>query len=203
MKGTVKWFSLDRGYGFITSESGEDHYFNDQSVNGVALPSNGDSVSFESKIGNKGRRASNVVITAKVAPKRSRTISRSRYIDRNSNKTDDRIECPGCGKKIVPRLIISDGEPHHSVCPYCAETVKHFKWCFIATAVYGDNSCYEVRSLRSFRDEKLQMSILGRHFIKLYYLVSPPIAVWLLGKPKLSSYIRAFLDIMIKHITKK
>lgn len=197
MKGTVKWFSLEKGYGFITSESGEDHYFNVQGVNGVDLPSTGDSVSFESKIGNKGLRASNVVITAKVARRRSSTISR------NSDKIDDRIKCPNCGKKIIPRLIISQGEPDYSVCPYCATTIKNFKACFIATAVYGDNSCYEVRSLRSFRDEKLQTNILGRCLVKFYYLVSPPIAAWLVGKPKLSSYIRVFLDAAIKHITKK
>ncbi|MGL6400073.1 cold shock domain-containing protein [Aeromonas veronii] len=39
MQGTVKWFSSEKGYGFITSEAGEDHYFNVQSINGASLPS--------------------------------------------------------------------------------------------------------------------------------------------------------------------
>ncbi|WP_416376258.1 cold-shock protein [Vibrio diabolicus] len=28
----MKWFSQDKGYGFITSDDGQDHYFNVRSV---------------------------------------------------------------------------------------------------------------------------------------------------------------------------
>ena len=113
MQGTVKWFSSEKGYGFITSVSGEDHYFNVQSINGASLPSNGDIVQFESKSGNKGLRAFNVTITAKAQVQ-------------NSRSTDDRINCPSCGKKIVPRMITYRGNPEKSVCPYCAATIKTF-----------------------------------------------------------------------------
>lgn len=125
MQGTVKWFSSENGYDFITSEGGEDHYFNVQGINGASLPSNGDSVQFESKLGNKGPRAINVTITAKALPQ-------------NVCPADDRINCPSCGKKIVPRLITYRGRPEKSVCPYFGAPVKTFSQCFIATAVYGD-----------------------------------------------------------------
>ncbi len=114
MKGIVKWFSYEKGYGYITSDKGEDHYFNVQDVNGAELPAKGDSVSFESKSGNKGPRASEVTITTKSSPKASR-------------HSDDRINCPSCRKKIVPRMITYKGNPDKSVCPYCAATVKTFR----------------------------------------------------------------------------
>lgn len=188
MQGTVKWFSSEKGYGFITSEAGEDHYFNVQSINGASLPSNGDSVQFESKSGNKGPRAINITITAKVS-------------SLNTRPADDRINCPSCDKKIVPRLITYRGSPEKSVCPYCAATVKTFSKCFIATAVYGDPSCYQVRVLRKYRDETLLRNVLGRAFVKIYYKVSPAIADWIITKPALSGQIRAVLNFAVKHIT--
>jgi len=188
VQGTVKWFSSEKGYGFITSEAGEDHYFNVQSINGASLPSNGDSVQFESKAGNKGPRAINITITAKAS-------------SLNTRPADDRINCPSCDKKIVPRLITYRGSPEKSVCPYCAATVKTFSQCFIATAVYGDPSCYQVRELRKYRDNTLLKNVAGRTFVNIYYKVSPAIADWLITKPALSGKIRAVLNFAVKHIT--
>ena len=190
MQGIVKWFSAEKGYSFITSETGEDYYFNVQSIKGAILPSNGDSVSFEPKPGNKGPRALNVVIT-KIAAKE------------NNRPADDRINCPRCGKKIVPRMIIYRGELEKSVCPYCGATVKKFSYCFIATAVYGDPSCYQVRELRTFRDEILLHSWLGKLFVIVYYKISPGIANWLITKPNLSKQVRFVLNIIVKYITRR
>ena len=190
MQGTVKWFSSEKGYGFITSDDGEDHYFNVQGVNGASLPTNGDSVQFDSKPGNKGPRAFNVTISER-AP------------SRDNRPVDDRINCPSCGKKIVPRIITNYGKPEKSVCPYCAQMVRDFREpsnCFIATAVYGDPSCYQVRELRKYRDNHLLKSTSGRVFVKFYYKISPPIAKWLTTKPALSKQIRVVLNIAVKHI---
>ncbi|QTM65164.2 cold shock domain-containing protein [Shewanella decolorationis] len=71
----------------MTSESGEDHYFNVQSVQGANLPSNGDKVSFDSRLGNKGPSAFNVSIVSKATQV-------------SSSYNDDRINCPSCGKKL-------------------------------------------------------------------------------------------------------
>ncbi len=182
LKGTVKWFSQEKGYGFITSEEGQDHYFNVRSVQGAELPSNGDKVEFISKPGDKGPKAFDVNISEKASS------------SHRNNRQDDRINCPNCNKKIVPRMITYRGQPEKSVCPYCAATVKTFSKCFIATSVYGDPCCEQVRELRRFRDTKLQTNYLGRGFIKAYYSVSPPIADWLKTKPAISSAIRKVLD---------
>ncbi|WP_418356979.1 cold-shock protein [Shewanella basaltis] len=127
-QGKVKWFSQEKGYGFITSNSGVDHYFNVQAINGANLPSNGDNVSFESISGNKGAKAANVSIERRVIRPKPRQV-------------DDRVNCPSCNKKIVPRMITYQGNPQKSICPYCAALVKNFQpdsnnWgCFIAIAV--------------------------------------------------------------------
>jgi cold shock CspA family protein len=113
VQGLVKWFSSEKGYGFITCEHGQDHYFNVRDVKGAELPSNGDSILFDSQSGNKGLRALNVSIIKKASIQ-------------NSRHSDDRVNCPGCGKKIVPRIITYRGEPQKSVCPYCASVVKDF-----------------------------------------------------------------------------
>ena len=41
--------------------------------------------------------------------------------------------------------------------------------CFVATAVYGNPDCFEVRALREIRDNVLAESGLGRKVINLYY----------------------------------
>ena len=72
--------------------------------------------------------------------------------EENFAKNDDRVICPGCGKKIVPRLVVYQGSPQKSLCPYCACVIKSFTRCFIATAVYGDCNHPKVITLRKFRD---------------------------------------------------
>lgn len=55
--------------------------------------------------------------------------------------------------------------------------------CYVATCVYGSYDCPEVWTLRRFRDNYLDRTILGRTFIKLYYFVSPK-AVKIFGNNK-------------------
>jgi hypothetical protein len=57
--------------------------------------------------------------------------------------------------------------------------VESHKWCFIATVCYNSPLAPEVCLLREFRDVVLRRSRRGRAFIRAYYLVSPPIAVFL------------------------
>lgn len=65
VKGTVKWFNAIKGYGFLSTEDGQDVF-----VHFTALEENGDerrnlyegeSVQFEIVEGEKGPQASNVV----------------------------------------------------------------------------------------------------------------------------------------------
>ncbi|GMK45654.1 MULTISPECIES: cold-shock protein [Paenibacillus] len=63
MKGTVKWFNAEKGYGFISVENGEDVFVHYSSIQGDGFKSleEGQSVEFEITQGNRGAQASNVI----------------------------------------------------------------------------------------------------------------------------------------------
>jgi len=66
--------------------------------------------------------------------------------------------------------------------------------CFIATATYGDENSVQVEFFRTFRDEVLLKSCIGRLFTQLYYKTSPYPA-WLIKKvPILKNISRNILD---------
>jgi CspA family cold shock protein len=61
--GTVKWFNADKGYGFITPESGNDDVFVHFSAiqsSGYRSLNEGQTVEFEITQGPKGAQAANV-----------------------------------------------------------------------------------------------------------------------------------------------
>lgn len=74
--------------------------------------------------------------------------------------------------------------PDHQFAPGILKTVEEQdakkSGCFIATAAYGSPLAPEVEVLRKFRDEVLRRSILGRLFIRIYSVLSPPVAklIW-------------------------
>lgn len=63
VKGTVKWFSNQKGYGFISPESGQDVFIHHSEIRGDGYKSlnEGQAVEFEIEQGPKGEKAKNVV----------------------------------------------------------------------------------------------------------------------------------------------
>lgn len=61
-KGTVKWFSDQKGYGFIAQENGKDVFVHFSAVQGDGFKTlkEGDKVEFDITSGPKGEQASNV-----------------------------------------------------------------------------------------------------------------------------------------------
>jgi hypothetical protein len=53
--------------------------------------------------------------------------------------------------------------------------------CFIASAAYGSFLDRHVGALRSFRDQWLLTSPIGKYLIKTYYALSPSAATWIKG----------------------
>ena len=62
-KGTVKWFNNQKGYGFITPESGNDVFVHFSAISGDGYKSleEGQEVEFDIQEGPKGQEAANVV----------------------------------------------------------------------------------------------------------------------------------------------
>jgi CspA family cold shock protein len=61
-KGKVKWFSNQKGYGFITTEEGKDVFVHYSAITSEGYKSlqEGDQVEFEITDGPKGPQAANV-----------------------------------------------------------------------------------------------------------------------------------------------
>jgi cold shock protein len=63
-EGIVKWFSQEKGYGFITPDDGSrDHFVHYSEIQGSGFRNlvEGQRVSFESQEGSKGPQAAQVV----------------------------------------------------------------------------------------------------------------------------------------------
>lgn len=63
VRGTVKWFNNDKGFGFITPESGSDAFVHHSAIKGDGYNTleEGQAVEFEIQQGAKGPQAINVV----------------------------------------------------------------------------------------------------------------------------------------------
>jgi len=63
--GTVKWFSAEKGYGFIEQEDGDDIFVHFSAIKseGFKTLEEGQKVEFEITQGERGKQASDVIIS--------------------------------------------------------------------------------------------------------------------------------------------
>ena len=69
--------------------------------------------------------------------------------------------------------------------------------CFVASAAYGDPNHPNVIFLRSFREERLKSSAIGRVFISAYWKVGPVLAVPVSKFPILQRLSRNLIDMAV------
>ena len=64
MNGTVKWFNAEKGFGFITTDEGNDVFahFSQIQKDGFKSLEEGQEVEFEVVEGQKGLQAENIVV---------------------------------------------------------------------------------------------------------------------------------------------
>ena len=62
LKGTVKWFNAEKGFGFISQENGPDVFahFSEIQSNGFKSLEDGQKVNFEVEQGQRGLQATNI-----------------------------------------------------------------------------------------------------------------------------------------------
>ncbi|MCO4611201.1 Cold shock protein [Streptococcus infantarius subsp. infantarius] len=62
VQGTVKWFNAEKGFGFISQESGPDVFahFSEIQSNGFKSLEDGQEVNFEVEQGQRGLQATNI-----------------------------------------------------------------------------------------------------------------------------------------------
>jgi len=63
LRGTVKWFNAEKGYGFIQVDGGDDVFVHFSAIQGEGFKTldEGQEVEFEITQGNRGPQAANVV----------------------------------------------------------------------------------------------------------------------------------------------
>ena len=68
IKGTVKWFDVKKGFGFIQQEGGDDVFVHHSNISGSGFKvlEDGESVEFDVVEGDKGLQAENVVKAGEV-----------------------------------------------------------------------------------------------------------------------------------------
>lgn len=120
MQGAVQQYKNDKGFGFISSDELDSNiFFHISEWKHPSTPEIGDIVFFDTEQTEKGPRAINVKLSQKAQ-------QNYQHNQQAFNANDSRITCPGCNKKMVPRMITYRGKPQKSVCPFCAQTIK--KW---------------------------------------------------------------------------
>lgn len=65
MEGTVKWFNVKKGFGFIKGDDGEDYFVHFSAIDKGTFIRENDRVSFEAVQTERGKQAQNVILLQK------------------------------------------------------------------------------------------------------------------------------------------
>ncbi|MBO4576886.1 MAG: cold shock domain-containing protein, partial [Neisseriaceae bacterium] len=88
MKGMIKFYNKDKGFGFVVGENNQDYYFNHAVIPFGKMPNSGDMIEFEVSDKPTSNKHKEPTIT--------KMIFTGEQAVGMSNPNDSRIECPHC-----------------------------------------------------------------------------------------------------------
>lgn len=127
----------------------------------------------------------------------------NRYGDRMiaaSNKLSQFLRLTPIYPDIIKKAQIFARTSKHPavVKAFLKASAQNKNGCFIASAAFESPFSPEVQTLRRFRDEHLLPSPLGRVSVRIYYRLSPSVALFLERWPALKKYVRWILRRFIR-----
>ena len=125
LSGKVSHYDSTRGEGAIESKSlGGTVRFQSVSLVDVKRVGPGDLVQFELGHIRGVGQAVRVILVAEAKVSRSeKQLGKAFPPPRRADKT----ECGSCHKLMIPRLVMADGRPERSFCPFCGSVFKDFR----------------------------------------------------------------------------
>lgn len=129
-QGKIKWFSEEKGFGFIYGDDDVDRFVHVSDIQGGELPKLGDRVTFNEENSKRGPKAISVKITSSAAVKPAPGSSRA-----SASNTGGKSTCENCHKSMIPRIITGPPRfagrrwtpvPIYSVCPFCGSRHQTF-----------------------------------------------------------------------------
>ena len=128
MKGMIKFYNKDKGFGFVVGENNQDYYFNQKVIPFGHIPTSGDMIEFEVSDKPTSNKHKEPTIAKMTMTGEQATDNKAIQPFRKTNHyRDNRITCPHCYKKITPKIYYLNQAPYRSYCPFCGEMVKDFQ----------------------------------------------------------------------------
>lgn len=115
MKGMIKFYNKEKGFGFVVGEDNEEYYFNHSVIPFGKMPNSGDMIEFDTNLNATGKHKNPEIATMNFLQKQQ-----------SINANDGKVTCPHCQVRVLPRLTTYYGKAERSLCPLCGGTIRDF-----------------------------------------------------------------------------
>lgn len=126
MKGMIKFYNKDKGFGFVVGENGQDYYFDRTAFTGNE-PTENAVVQFKVDImsGRHPKHKLPPIMHLELLNEQAR-ISIKKHGKNKAEQQDERPTCRKCDRKITPKLVTLRGRAEKSLCPFCGAIVETY-----------------------------------------------------------------------------